>query len=332
MFYRLPLIYLVLIPFFLVFLFGFLNINQAKAASASSISVSVNPENPEPYEDVDIGLSSYANNLDTVSITWSINGKIVLSGIGKKYFSTTAGSADSETNVIVKISLPDGDVELRILIKPSSMVLLWEADDSYVPPFYKGKALPTGESSIKVVAMPEIKNNGVLINPKNMSYSWKRDYSNDQESSGYGKNFYIYTNDYLEANSTIGVSALTLDQKYTTQGSVNVSSYEPKIIFYPKNTKLGTLWENALNDNHKINGNEVIEASPYFISPKNIINPTLIWNWYINDEPISTQNFMGNILPLKTNAGVSGTAKIKLQIDNRYKIFQNTNKQINVKF
>jgi len=33
------------------------------------------------------------------------------------------------------------------------MVLLWQADDSYVPPFYEGKALPSPNSEIKVVAM-----------------------------------------------------------------------------------------------------------------------------------------------------------------------------------
>ena len=42
------------------------------------------------------------------------------------------------------------------------MVLLWQANDSYVPPFYKGKALPGADTKIKIVAMPEIRSGSLL--------------------------------------------------------------------------------------------------------------------------------------------------------------------------
>ncbi len=66
------------------------------------------------------------------------------------------------------------------------MVLLWQADDSYVPPFYKGKAMPSAESSIKVVALPEIRNGSTIVSVQNMTYSWQKDYNKDVNDSGYG--------------------------------------------------------------------------------------------------------------------------------------------------
>ncbi len=302
------------------------------AASPSSISVNMSPENPEPFENVDISISSYANNLDTVFISWSVDNKVSLTGIGKKSFSLTAPSADKESTVLVKISLPDGDVELRILVKPSSMVMLWQADDSHVPPFYRGKALPSADSSIKVVAMPEIRNAGVLINPKNMSYSWELDYDNDQGASGYGKNYYVYRNDYLENASTVDVSVLTVDQKYTSAGTVRVGSYQPKILFYSRDSKLGTMWENTIKDNYLIKNEEIIEAVPYFISPQNVYSPSLSWTWSINDELANTESIIKNILPLKIGGGASGSAKIRVDINNIYKIFQTTTNQVTVRF
>ena len=310
---------------------GFTFTQKANAASASSIAINMIPENPEPYENVNIDLSSYANNLDTVNITWSINSKVALAGIGKKSFSLNAPAADEETTVSVVVTLPDGDVNLRILVKPSKMVLLWEATDSYVPPFYRGKALPSPESSVKVVAIPEIRNGGSFVNPKNMSYSWKKDYNNDQDNSGFGKSSYTYTNDYLDDDSTIGVSAITLDQKYTSSGNITVRSYDPKIIFYTKDTKMGTLWENAVGDDHVIKNDEVLEADPYFLSPQSLNSPILDWSWYINDQPITLTSFIKNIIPLRAG-GASGNAKIRVEINNKYKIFQTANKEINVQF
>ena len=112
------------------------------------------PSNPAPYEETSITLKSYADNLDSVLISWSVNGKTTASGIGKKSFSITAPAAGAETNVVATISLPDAPIETKITIKHSVMILLWQATDSYVPPFYRGKELPTAESEVKVVAMP----------------------------------------------------------------------------------------------------------------------------------------------------------------------------------
>ena len=305
---------------------------KANAASPSSILVNITPENPAPNEDTNITLNSYANNLDSVLISWSVNGKSILSGIGKKSFSLKAPSAGSETNIIATVSLPDGTIDTRIIIRPAVMVLLWQANDSYVPPFYKGKALPTSDSEVKVVAMPEIKTGSGIVSPKNMTYTWKKDYTNNQDGSGYGKNFFIYTNDYLDNSNNIDVMASTIDQKYSSEASIDIGTAQPKIVFYKNDINLGTLWEQALSNGHKILGDEIMEAAPYFISPKDIRIPTLTWNWFINDSMVNILGFRKNLIPLKVQAGISGTSKIKLEINNTDKIFETASKEINVVF
>ena len=302
------------------------------AVSQSSILVSVAPENPAPDEDVTITINSYASNLDTVFISWSVDGKSVLSGVGKKSFSLKAPSAGSETSVVAAVYLPDGEIDKRIIIKPFVMILLWQTDDSYTPPFYRGKALPTPESQIKIVAMPEIRNGTSLIKPKNMTYSWKKDYTNNVDGSGYGKDSFVFVNDYLESSTTIDVAASTIDQKSSSSASIAVETTDPKIMFYKKDPKLGTVWEHALFDGHKVVGDETIEASPYFISPKDLRIPILTWNWAVNDSAVETIGINKNLIPLKVQPGVSGTAKINLEISSKYKIFATTNKELNVEF
>ncbi|MEK7080820.1 MAG: hypothetical protein AAB902_00250 [Patescibacteria group bacterium] len=306
---------------------------SAKAALSSSISIDAMPPNPAPNENTSIILNSYENNLDTILITWSVNGKSILSGIGKKSFSTQAPTAGSETTVTATIVLPDGDIEKKIILRPAAMVLLWQANDSYVPPFYKGKALPSPDSNVKVVAMPEIKSGSQMVNPSNMVYAWTQDYTNSQEASGYGKNSFTYRSDYLENLNSISVVASTIDQKYSSEASINIGMTQPKIVFYKNDANLGTIWEQALSDGHRIQGDEVIEAAPYFISPKDIRIPTLTWNWSINDNSVNIVDYLRqNLIPLKVQAGVSGTSKIKLEVNNRDKIFVTASKEINVEF
>jgi len=304
----------------------------AYAASSSNILVDITPSNPAPHENTVITLSSYAYNLDTVSIKWSMTGKTVSSGIGKKSFSLEAPAAGSETNVIATLSLLDGEMETKITIRPSVMVLLWQANDSYVPPFYRGKALPTPDSEVKIVAIPEIRTSSGLVDSKNMTYAWKKDYTNNVDGSGYGKNSFLFINDYLENSNNISVVASTVDQKYSSAANVNIGMVQPKILFYKNDNDLGTIWHNTLIDSYKIQESEIVEAVPYFISPKTIQHPALVWNWFINDNRVNLTSFKKNLMPLQVEAGTHGTSKLRLEIENRDKIFQTTNKEINIEF
>jgi hypothetical protein len=313
-------------------LFGAFYPSRTNASDPTSILVNVVPENPAPGDNTTITLNSYANNLDSVLISWSVNGKVVSSGTGKKSFSVTAPGAGSEVVVIASVSLPDGTVDTRIIIRPAVMVLLWQAEDSYVPPFYKGKAFPAPDSKVKVVAMPEVKNGSQIVNPANMVYAWKQDYNNNQDGSGYGKNSFSYTNDYLDNSNNIDVVASTTDQKYSSEANINIVTYQPKIEFYKNDPNMGTLWEQALSDGHTISGDEIMEAAPYFISPKDIRIPSLVWNWFINDNMVNTFGFRKNLMSLKVQPGISGTSKIRLEISNNNKIFETASKEINVNF
>ena len=307
---------------------GFLIFNNAHAQSSSDILVDVIPANPNPGESVTINLNSYSLDINSSNINWLVNGKSVLSGIGKKTYTLTAGTAGSETSVTIKVA----DLETKIIIKPSVMVMLWQADDSYVPPFYKGKALPARDSTVKIVAMPEIKVGNTYLNPKNMTYSWSKDFTNDEGASGYGKNSFNYISDYLDASNYIEVNATTPDQKYSSTSNTTVGTFAPKIIFYRNEESMGTRFETAITDGHNIIDKEILFAAPFFISPKDLRNPRLVWTWSINGRSIFSQDLHNNLLPLQVQSGVSGTSTVKLDIENMDKIFQTASSEINVQF
>ncbi len=299
---------------------------------SSSILMNVIPENPAPNQDLTISLSSFAENLDSAKISWFINGKNVASGIGKKSILANAPSTGSETTIVATINIAGNESKVTKVLRPAETILLWQAEDSYVPPFYKGKALPAPDTFVKIVAMPEIKVGGVLVDSKNMVYTWQKDYENVQDASGYGKNFMSFKNDYLENSNIIGVTASTIDQKHSSTSTINIEMFTPKLSFYKKDTVLGTIWENAISESHQIKDSETILAAPYFISPKDIRRPDLLFNWFINDTRANVGNFAKNLIPLKAEAGTSGTSKVRLDIENTEKIFETASKEITVEF
>ena len=305
---------------------------KAHASSPSDVSVTTIPENPTPNQNVTITLSSYVDDLNSVLISWSVNGKNSAEGIGDKSFSLIAPSLGQKTMVVATISLSDGDLNETIPIKPALITMLWQADDSYVPPFYEGKALPSPDSEIKVVAMPEIKNGSSFVDPTNMTYDWQLDQTNDADNSGYGKNSYVYVSDYLDNSNNVSVTASTLDGNDSIDGSVDVSTVSPKIDFYVNDPTMGTLWENAISDGYQVSGNQIIQAAPYFISPKNLRIPFLTFTWSLNDQEISVPSYSETLLPLQTQSGVHGTSKIDLEVSNAHSLVNTATKEINVNF
>lgn len=324
-----------LTPFLILFMLLLGNLgffSNVGAQSAGDILINAVPENPAPGEKVELSLNSYALSLDTSKIDWVINGKTFLSGIGKKSYSITAPSAGGETNVTIRVYIGTSVLENTMIIKPSVTVLLWQAEDSYVPPFYKGKALATPDTKIRVVAMPEIKTSAGYLNPKTMTYAWRKDFSNDQDASGYAKNYFEYISDYLDASNYIEVEATTTDQKYSSASALDLATFKPKLVFYKKTSDLGTVFEKSIENGYVVKDATVLFAAPYFIAPKNIFSSRLIWSWSINGEQLTEKVYPQNILPLQVTPGVTGRSSVKLGIDSMDRVFQTAEKEINLEF
>ena len=110
------------------------------AASSDSISVNIVPLNPAPYENTSIALSSYSYNLDSVLIAWSVAGKKCLIWNWKKVilYNSARGRRRNKCNSHnISARWPNRNKNCNKTL--SVMVLLWQANDSYVPPFYKGR-------------------------------------------------------------------------------------------------------------------------------------------------------------------------------------------------
>lgn len=299
----------------------------------TDIVLSISPQYPNPNQNINAILNSHTINLDKANISWSVNNQEMNAGIGRKSFSFKIGEAGTSTVLSVLIDTIDGQsLSKTTTITPANVDMLWEAYNAYVPPFYKGKALAPSQGQFKVVAIPNIQNQGGKVNINNLSYIWEKDDKVQSDSSGWGKNYFIFQNSYLDRDNTAEVKVSDISGNNNASGRIILNTVNPKILFYENDPQLGVKWERSLSDGFLVNTNgTIINVEPYFFSPKNINSPDLTFDWSLNRKKISTPD-PKNILSVKPQEGQSGSATIKVEINNVNTLFQSLSKQISVQF
>lgn len=293
----------------------------------SEISFEMIPENPEPYEKVVINLYSYATDLDKAVISWLRNNESISSGIGKKSISVVSPGPNS--SIILDITIiPAGQssaIRKNIVIGPSDMNILWEAVDGYVPPFYKGKALPSRGGSIKVVSIPNTAS--ITSNIGEMDYTWKNNGVTVENTSGYNKNSYLFKNSLFSTEDQIEVSVSSVSNNYNSTRRITVPAYNPSLIFYKKSPTDGILYNRGITTDFSLEEDQAtFVASPYNLATGN--NDNLFdYTWYVNGEMVSTPK--KNEISIRPTSR-DGYVEIGLTIENLQELFQKVTNVFNV--
>ncbi len=325
---------LIKIKFFLVLIFVLTILNWPYNSLAemqievqdNELSVEVNPNNPAPYEDVTITLTSYATDLNKAIIVWKTSGNTVLSGIGKTSYSFKA-SGPNTANIFDITITPVGSmttINKRVAITPSEIEIMWESVNGYTPPFYKGKSLPSSGSLIKAVAIPNT--DTIKSGSGSITYNWKNNNSAVLDASGYNKNSYIFKNSMFDTKNEITVAASSVDGRYTAEKTIQIPTYSPKIVFYKKSPTEGILYNQSLEKEADMFEDEItLVAEPYFLTLKN--NETnFTYDWKINGNNIQTPSKKSELTVRPTSRG--GYATISLTIQNMNELFQKVSSQL----
>ncbi len=246
-----------------------LPINTTTNSEHKVFVIQTTPETPGAYEQVKATLVSYEIDLKTLPITWKINGKKQTNGIGLKDFSFKTGPAGTTIALSAEVTTPSSDYGTIIQEKsfsPQNLDTLWEAD-TYTPPFYKGKALPTAQSTIKVVAYPSFFSKGKAVNPNSLVYTWKNGYFIDQTNSGYGKRTYVYVGGYPGNTDSLTTTVSSIDKTLSIDKTTRILISTPKVLLYEDKPLGGVSYENQISNTYYFPKKQVtIHAEPFFFS------------------------------------------------------------------
>ena len=255
--------------------------------SDTAITFSYTPTYPGPQQSVTVTASSFQEDLNRINISWYLDGEKKLSGIGKGSFTFTTKSVGSVSTIKMSADTSDfGTITKEISITPTALDILWEAD-TYVPPFYKGKALPSSQSLVRVIPFPSFSGKNGYYNSKNLIYSWKAGYFGNSNDSGYGKNTFIYKAGYTYNTNQIETTVSTLDTNISVNKKTKIYVSNPKIIFYENKPLEGVRFENALNDTFNFLNNELtVRAVPYYFALPGFDNSTALFSWTMDGKKL----------------------------------------------
>lgn len=288
---------------------------------SSDIEIVQNPKSPEPFSTVSLRLLSNTVDLNRYPITWSVNGELKNSGVGERDQRVTIGGYGSTTTVSVTVSLGLNSVQKQLVISPQDSTLLWEAIDSYVPPFYKGKKMPGRESYIRVVGIPHFQQVSGISN-QNAVFLWERNGNRILNTGGYKKGSIIIEQNKLRTNELIKAIISSQDNRFTSEKTIIIPTINPEINWYVKNSQG---YRRLISINNGVNiaqESSIIVAEPYFFS-LNTIND-LVFNWKIGGEMFYLDTDAPENEILVSHPNETGRANFFVEVENPITFLQNT--------
>jgi hypothetical protein len=258
---------------------------RAHAQDATiDLSLSTIPINPEPLQQVTITAQSYSADLNQAEMTWTYNGKIISEGTGVTQVTVTAPASGSIGNIGVTASGGEfQDTTTNLILRPGSVDLLWEGVQSYTPPFYKGRALPTQDGIIRVTAVPTISA------PANLSYTWTKNQDAQQDQSGYNKSDLVFQNNDLSPDDEIDVTEAS--GSFSGSATVDINPVDPYVAEYFNNNGFIDYSNGSTDSLTTSDSGAIVHFEPFFFPIPKGFPSSLNFSYTDND---------GNTLPTQT--------------------------------
>ena len=263
-------------------------------SQADIIGVSLKPRIPGPNQEVTASLEGYTVDLEKSNIVWYVDGEpqnTHLNGIGQRTMNfTTKGIGEKTVLDIAIFTLYGAKLDKQLIVIPIEVDLIWEAE-TYTPPFYKGKALPSNYSDISVMGIPHI----LSDDESEFIYTWTEDRFNMIKSaSGYMRNVIVTQSAESPLRKYIDLEIGSLKTSAKATKRVTIPTFEPHAVMYKSSELTGTDYTMAINQSLKLTGNEVlIRAEPFNLSQKAFEDNHIKFEWSLDGKKILETNVDG---------------------------------------
>lgn len=288
---------------------------HAQTALPDPVQYTVIPEAPGPNQQVSIEVSGVGTFLGNATVIWQKDGKVVPGASGQT-FTFTTGGIGTPTTIHLTINSPtQGAIAHDFVFNPSVINLVWESD-TYTPLLYKGKALYTAGSSLRIVAFPTVLIGKTLVPSNKLSFQWSRGGTPDPASSGLGKNIFSFYGDQLKNEEEVSVDVYSGGRK-VGQGLITILAAKPSVIMYPVDPLRGTLLGTAFVSGSVLPQTETtVKAEPYFFSNISFARGQITYGWSLGGQETTGPDAAKGLLTLRQTGSGSGSADLSVDVQN----------------
>ncbi|OGG58539.1 hypothetical protein A2765_02315 [Candidatus Kaiserbacteria bacterium RIFCSPHIGHO2_01_FULL_56_24] len=277
------------------------------------LDLATSPQYPAGGETVDLSITSFAIDLNRSAVTWYADGKVIAQGDGLVQASVKTGALGSVTSITVVAEEEDGLIgSAQATIRPTEVDLLWNTG-SYVPPFFKGRALAGTDSTIHAQALARFKRaNGTFVPEKDIIYSWYK--GPTQIAAVRGKSSATFAGPALFGTDVISIIATSADGAYKGRAEAHITAVDPSVELYENHPLFGVLYHRALVGSVATLENEQkVTAVPYFAHIKSPSENGLSYEWEVNGRGVAPDPEHPETITIAAN-GYTGPARIRLTL------------------
>jgi len=280
----------------------------------SDLTIALSPDHPSANTLVHLVARTALIDLSKSRLVWTANGKVIAEGVGVTSADVVVGDAGTELDVILTVKGNDGtELSTAATIIPASVDILVESD-SYTPPFYRGRALPSAGTNLRLEAIPHFSREGSPVDGSELLYTWRRNGSVIAAVSGKGSSRVTIPAPHLFSSDRISVEVRAPDDAQIGEASVRIPSVEPHLALYENHPLFGFRHSLALGASTFIPDAEMsFQAVPYFSEARSASDPLLHYAWRVNEVPVAGDTAKPSELTINA-ANSNGVALISLEL------------------
>ncbi len=282
----------------------------------TGLSLTLEPALPQPQSIFTVGLNDYGGGGFGSEISWFFNDTLLTGSRNARTIALQAGVAGSTGVIKAVLTTPNGAKETLITtIKPLYLDIILEPQ-THVSTFYKGRALPSAESTVNATAF--LSSEKILTGE--YLYTWRLNNVVLQGGALRGGSRVSFTMPQ-DSYSTLSLTITTLDGTTLAKRTIAVPVVAPRLVFYEVNTLYG-IAERSLKTPFSLLGNSMtVRAEPYYLD-STVFNAPSIAMWKVDTTEVPSSNNPYDITLERVEAG--GSANITFQIQSTTKLLQGT--------
>ncbi|MCA9367451.1 hypothetical protein KC887_04300 [Candidatus Kaiserbacteria bacterium] len=291
------------------------------------LSLSLDPAFPQPGEEVKVELVDQGSVNYGSAIAWYYDGNLITDAANKRTITVTAGSIGSSKKVQAVLTHPRGTQEVTsAVVKPLYLDIVLEPQ-TYVPPFYLGRAVPSISSMVNATALI---NDGSSFNSESHFYRWQVNQKVLENGPLRGGNRVSFEMPWGDKAILI-LEVTDLQGRTVAQRGIEIVSVAPRIAFYEINSLYGVSSRAIGNNTVPIVGNGLtLRAVPYYLDSRTYNYPDVA-EWKLDSIP--TNNNSNNPYSITLQGAAEGSqATVGFHVRSLEQVLQGAQNNITVSY
>jgi hypothetical protein len=299
---------------------------HAQTLPGQGLGLLATPEFPTPHSPVEVSLNDYSIDTAGADVSWYVNGVEKVDSRNERTIQVLAGDLGKKTSVRVVLTRSGvAGLSATTSFVPTQVDLILEAN-TYVPDFYRGRALPSPESSARAIALVH---DGTTAPLTAYTYKWSEDGEVLFGGPVKGKSSIDITVSRFKGK-TLTVDVSNGDGVAVGRQTLYLEATQPQILFY-EHCPLRGLLEKAIVGPLPFIGEEIsVYGEPFFLHT-NVADSEVDFSWEIDGTPTNVTSESPNAITLR-QVGGGGGAEIGLRIVTKKRIPQVIEKAFEVFF